>query len=212
MGATLCRHELPENLCDVCTPREPQRRVVTQRAQSAQPKVENPDTVIVAANLAYGEYLKFNAYVCQPDRAFRQDTRWMGFYAQEAIQVEIAEILYVRDRVPFTRAEVERLQDSHDPVAEEVARLIELAVVHSGRRWDQDFKVFLLSGPNDSRTHKLPKKTMNNLLDHKGTGTAFTQHQRYSRLDFLERGPRYTDELVNMGHVTDDQTAADPDQ
>ena len=204
MSAELCRHELPKHLCDVCTPRQEPATVRT-RARSggaAPPLVENADTVIVAANVAYGEYLNYHAYVCQPDRPFRQDVRWMGFYAQEAIQEEVAEILYIRDRIPFTPEEVERLRSSSDETSRQTADLIERLTKNSTRRWGEDFKVFLLSAPNDPRTNRLPRKIINTLVDHRGSGTAFTQHQRYSRLDFLLAGPANTDELVNMGRVT----------
>jgi hypothetical protein len=174
-------------------------------ARALQPTVENPDTVIVAANVAYGEYLDFGAYVCQPDRTFRHGPRWMGFYAQEAIQREIPEILFSRDRVPFTEAEVSRLESTGESVSVALAKLIRSLVKSSSRSWNEDFKVILLSPPDDPRTHQLPGPIMNNLLDHSGRGTAFTQYHRYTRLDYLERGPRFTDELVRMGHVTDDQ-------
>ena len=126
----------------------------------------------------------------------------MGFYANEAIQEEVAEILYIRDRVPFTREEVERLRSSSDETSRQIADLIERLTDNTTRRLGEDFKVFLLSAPNDPRTNHLPRKIINTLVDHRGSGTAFTQHQRYSRLDFLMAGPANTDELVNMGRVT----------
>jgi hypothetical protein len=50
------------------------------------------DTVIVAAQAAWPEYQQFNAYVCQPDRAFRGGLTHMGFYTNGAIQPLIPRI------------------------------------------------------------------------------------------------------------------------
>lgn len=195
MTTELCRHELPKDRCDICSPREPVKQRGSNQNPTAAVTVENPDTVIVAANVAYGEYLKYNAYVCQPDRAFRTDARWMGFYANEAIQKEVPEILHVWDRVRFSREKVDELRKTDDPVRNELADLIEVLAEKTTRRWDEDFKVFLLSPSADARTHKLPKKVSNSSLDRHGSGTAYTQGQRYSRIDALLRGPANTDEL-----------------
>ena len=49
--------------------------------------VDNDDVVVVAARVAYSEYLKHGAYVCQPETSsFRQGLTHMGFYADGAIQ------------------------------------------------------------------------------------------------------------------------------
>lgn len=179
----------------MCTPREQPRPPRVSNPVGAV-RVENADTVIVAANTAYGEYLKYHAYVCQPDRPFRRDVRWMGFYANEAIQKEVGEILYVWDRVSFSVDEVNRLRQSGDDVHEKLATLIEKLVRDTTRRWNEDFKVFLLAPPTDDRTQKLQREVRNASVDHKGTGRAWTQHQRYTRLDALMSGPRDTDELT----------------
>jgi hypothetical protein len=44
------------------------------------------DTVVVAARVAWPEYQRFAAYVCQPNRSFRVGLTHLGFYAHGAIQ------------------------------------------------------------------------------------------------------------------------------
>ncbi|MFD6952958.1 MULTISPECIES: hypothetical protein [unclassified Nocardiopsis] len=50
------------------------------------------EVVIVAAGLAYAEYLETGAYIRQSRRSFRDGLAHMGFYAQQAIQPETARI------------------------------------------------------------------------------------------------------------------------
>jgi hypothetical protein len=39
------------------------------------------DTVVVAARRAWPDYQQFSAYVCQPNRTFRDGLTHLGFYA-----------------------------------------------------------------------------------------------------------------------------------
>lgn len=47
--------------------------------------VDSDDVVIVAARIAYHEYLQHGAYICQVGRAFRTGLTQMGFYANAAM-------------------------------------------------------------------------------------------------------------------------------
>ena len=47
---------------------------------------------VVAARIALDEYLKYSAYICQPDRAFRDCVR-MAFYTKNKIDRHIPKIL-----------------------------------------------------------------------------------------------------------------------
>jgi hypothetical protein len=201
----LCIHELSKATCDICTPRKdaPRQKVV----QRSAPLVET-DTVVVAANVAYPEYLKHHAYVCQPDRSFRPSTQRMAFYANEAIQREVPEILEVRDRVPFNRVEVDRLRAAGGETNNRLADLIAELVRTTPRSEGADFKVMLLSPMRDARTVQIPHKVVNSTVDYKGTNMAFTQGQRYTSLELLEKGPRTTDELISTG--TDDDEEQSP--
>ncbi len=48
--------------------------------------------VVVAARFALDEYRKYSAYICQPDRAFRDCVR-MAFYTKNKIDRHIPKIL-----------------------------------------------------------------------------------------------------------------------
>ena len=57
------------------------------------------DTVIVAARQAYDEYLRYSAYICQPDRSFRPGLTHMGFYRHKQIEPLIPAIIARRDDI-----------------------------------------------------------------------------------------------------------------
>lgn len=205
MTVELCRHEMPTDRCDICTPREPKtRKSGAIRIKVGKSSVENADTVIVAAANGYSEYIQFSAYTCQDGRSFRDEARWMGFYAKEGIQREIPEILYVRDHVTLSPETVEKWRTSGDEVDGQFAKVIEKLVSSGGHSPEEVHKIMLLTTPSDPRTFTLERAIQNDLLDHKGTGTAFTQHQRYTRLDALRRNPRTTSELAGLGVSPDE--------
>jgi hypothetical protein len=60
------------------------------------------DTVVVAAKVAWGEYLKYAAYVCQPDRSFREGLSHFGFYFKAHIQTDVPKIIDWTPNVVFT--------------------------------------------------------------------------------------------------------------
>lgn len=196
--AELCKHELPPAQCDTCTPREPATRKGVKKSGTSS-GVENPDTVIVPARGGWPEYVEYHAYVCQPDRSIR-DVRWMGFYAEQHIQAFVPEVEFIRERVPFTSAEVDRLRKAGDAVSLRTANLIERLLLESTREPEEEFKVFLLTPPDDPRTIKLSAPIKNTSLDSKGAVTAYVQYQRYTRIDALQGGPADTDELELLEH------------
>lgn len=68
--------------------------------------LDNDDVAIVAARVAYPAYLRHSAYVCQPNRAFREGLTHLGFYTKSAIQPHVPRILRRTDPVLFTLDEV----------------------------------------------------------------------------------------------------------
>ena len=59
--------------------------------------VEAPtDVLIVAANIAYGEYKDLGFYVCQPGRRFREGISRIAFYADGEIKPEVPAIRHRR--------------------------------------------------------------------------------------------------------------------
>jgi hypothetical protein len=199
MSITLhCRHGLPAEQCGIC-----RGQYRTRKPVKREPRVNqqlDADVVIVAAGvIAYKEYLQHAAYVCQPNRNFARSPRWMGFYADEEIKPEIPEILHERDVVLFTTDEVARLRAMGTDVELRVADLIETLLRQGAREYRAELKVVLLSPADDKRTLILPHPIKNDLTDYKGSGTAFTQFQRYTQRAELERRPLTTSELVVTG-------------
>jgi hypothetical protein len=157
------------------------------------------DTVVVAARRAYPEYLRVNAYICQPRRSFREGIRRMGFYYDGAIQPEIAAIRHRRDNVILSHDGAAALRESADPLDIEVAGLIDRLLAESPRIPGQPFQVFLLSPPDANETLRLEQAVRNTTTDREGKPAAWTQGQRYTQSSALERSPDTTTELEQIG-------------
>jgi len=140
------------------------------------------DTVIVAASRAWDEYERLQLYVCQPGRFF-QNVKYMGFYKTNKIWPLVPLIRERKDRV--------RMEYGGDKgeLGRAVDRLIELGL----RKPDAEYQVFLLSGPKDPQTIRLDEPIVNDLLSANGRRTAFTQGQRYVKLDNLRHAKRTSD-------------------
>jgi len=150
--------------------------------------------VVVAARIALDEYLKYSAYICQPDRAFRDCVR-MAFYTKNKIDCHIPKILGQIEAI--SRDEIERRTDLSDS---DRARLRTLRdTMESARREDwskRQYKIVFLTPPDSLDTLVLPGDIVNDLTSGSGLGTAFTRGQRYVSLSRLEKGPKTTSELV----------------
>lgn len=72
------------------------------------------DTVVVAARKAYDLYLRYHAYICQPNRAIRPVPR-MAFYTAREIKPEIPEILGVHQEVALSTQVVQPWPDPPIP-------------------------------------------------------------------------------------------------
>ena len=159
--------------------------------------LDRDDVVVVAAKEAYPEYLEHSAYVCQPGRSFRAGLTHLGFYTSGAIQREVASILYNEDGVVFSLREAARRRAQGGDRDRQIASLIE-SLLESGSRQDgEPYQVFLLSGPTDTRTRKLSQPIKSDAKAASGKPSAWTQNQRYVRLDRLTNpGIRATSELA----------------
>ncbi len=149
------------------------------------------DTVIVAARRAWPEYQMFDAYICQPERAFRDGLTHFGFYAEGAIQRLIPQIRSYHQKVDFTREEAARLRAGG---CADLANLIEKQLDGSRRPEGESFGVVLLSAHDDPVTVDLGHAIANDLTT-KGRTWAWTLSQRYTRLDRLKSGVERTSEL-----------------
>jgi hypothetical protein len=141
------------------------------------------DVVVVPARVAWLDYERFHAYVCQPGRAFR-GVRRLAFYADGAIQRLVPQIVETADEVVFEAGRHEGA----------LGRLVDRMLEEGVREPGQSYKVMLLSAPDDSRTLTLDQPIRNNLETPTGRTIAFTQNQRYVTEDKL-RAARVTSEL-----------------
>jgi hypothetical protein len=154
------------------------------------------NTVVVAARTAYPEYLKTAAYACQPGRAFREGITRMGFYNKGWIRPEIPLIRHRRDNVTLSEEYAATLHESGDPLDAELADLIPVMLEVSKRVEGQQYQVFLLSKPNDTKqTLKLRQPIENTTTDYKGNTWAWTMSQRYVQSAALQKDPATTAEL-----------------
>jgi hypothetical protein len=150
------------------------------------------DTVIVAARWAWPEYLETAAYICQPDRSFRSDIDYLGFYTEGEIQILIAKIRARYSSVVFSDEEAERLRRDGN---EALARVIGVALAKSTRTEGDSYGVFVLSGRDDADTVHLEIPIQNDTVSESGRPWAWTLSQRYTRLDRLQSGVTWTSEL-----------------
>lgn len=145
------------------------------------------DTVIVAARQAWSDYERVHAYICQPERPF-QAVQYLGFYGGGQIRPLIPRILEVHDRVQFQDRRYEG----------RLAAVVDAALNGGLRTTPGEHKVFVLSPPDDPQTVRLKAAIVNDLRSASGRITAFTQSQRYVRLENLTNATR-TSELVSPG-------------
>ena len=145
------------------------------------------DTVIVAAGIAYDEYLKYAAYICQPERSFRHVQR-IGFYRDKHIEPLLPEVLYRQDHVTVDEQTAQRLAVSEHSDERAIGDLIRRLLTDGSPRIGDTQQVFLLSEPGDRNTLDLGE-----LVPHQ-SANAWTQSQRYAASQLL-RQARSTDDL-----------------
>ena len=143
--------------------------------------------MIVAAGIAYDEYLAYSAYICQTGRSFRPIERF-GFYRDKCIEPLLPEVLYRRDHVTIDEDTAERLALSESSDERTIGALIKRLVADDSFRVGDSQQIFLLSDPGDSRTLNLEFP-----VPHSDAG-AWTQSQRYVAAGRLRKA-RSTDDL-----------------
>lgn len=144
--------------------------------------LDTDDVAVVAARIAYGEYLDHGVYVCQPGRAFRGGLTHLGFYFEGAIQREIPRIMHREDNVVFTPAEAAQRRGTGDPFDARVARAIEGLLAGSTRQDGHAYQVFVLAEPDAEETVTLEAPVANDTKASSGRPFAWTMGQRYVSL------------------------------
>lgn len=150
------------------------------------------DTLVVAARSAWPEYQVSGAYVHQPDRSFREDVAYLGFYADGAIQPLVARIRARYPSLAFTDDEVARRESIGET---EVARLIEHLIAQDARTAGEHYGIILLSGPDSPDTVVLDHPIVNDSRTASGRVWAWTLGQRYTSIERLRSGAHRTSEL-----------------
>jgi hypothetical protein len=126
------------------------------------------DVVVVAARHAWPEYNQIAAYVCQPERSFKQVSR-IAFYSKGQVYPLVPKILEAHERVTMVKGQYEG----------QLGALVDRLIREQRREEGGQFKVVILSAPDSPETIRLPAPIPNDLTSKAGKPTAFTMGQRY---------------------------------
>jgi hypothetical protein len=158
------------------------------------PTTADDDVLVVAGGkIAVADYLRHNAYICQPERSFR-DVERMGFYRNGQIEPFFPRIRYRRMNLEWTRANAAVLRQTGAPLDAEIADLIERTLADPGdpRQEGWRYQVFLLTTKDDAQTLTLAQPVRHQTV---GRGTGWTQGTRYTSEGVLRENPATTAEL-----------------
>jgi hypothetical protein len=142
------------------------------------------EVLVVAALWALDEYRTTSAYVCQPNRTFR-DVQRVAFYTMGEIAPFVPKIVETFPAVEFRRGEYE------GRLGAVVDALVDRALRQEGRQ----YKVMLLTSTDDPDTIRLQAPIVNDLTSETGRNIAFTQGQRYVSLSRLQAA-KTTSQLI----------------
>lgn len=154
--------------------------------------VEDADVVVVAATHALGEYETYQAYICQPERSFRDTVQYVGFYAKRRIEPYFPKVVAFRQNVVFSTGSIAALRATGDAIDARVADVVEklLASDDGVRLEGQPYQVVPL---DPEAGFELP-----NAIKHEGLA-AWLRGQRYTSSKALKTNPSTTDELKGAG-------------
>jgi hypothetical protein len=158
----------------------------------AEGLLSDDDTVVVAARQAWGEYLNYGVYICQADRSFREGITHFGFYYQGKVMDRVARIRAYHPNVTFSMDSADAWERDGQ---EEIAGIVRLALERRIREDGEVYGVMLLSGPDAAETLRLGQPIDNDTTTAKGKPWAWTLGQRYTRLERLTSGVRWTSQL-----------------
>jgi hypothetical protein len=154
----------------------------------------NTVAVVPANGVAYKDYDRYSAYLCQARRTFRSETSRLGFYADREIKPEFPKILRVWEAVILCDETVAQLRASSESDDAKLADIVDDVLAHGtgGRKPGFHMKVMLLSARGDKNT-----LTLDHPIRHggRGRGMAWVRRQRYISELALRRQPKTTDEL-----------------
>ena len=152
--------------------------------------------VVVPAGFALDEYLKYSAYICQPNRRFQPCVR-MAFYTKNKIDRRIPKILEQIEAI--SRDEIETRMDLSDIERARLRALLNKMDSTRSEEWSKSkLKVVFLTPPDSPDTLVLANDIENNFTSNTHKRVAFARNQRYVSLSSLEKGPTYTSDLDNL--------------
>jgi len=143
------------------------------------------NTLVIPARHAWPEYKEFHAYVCQPNRSFKNVTH-MAFYHGNKIHELVPKILDCEESIEMSKG-------LHSG---KLGKLVDYLLEKGLREEGKTYKVVFLSPPDSPETVHLDKSVDNDMVSASGVRTAFTMNQRYVELDALKKA-RKTSELVD---------------
>jgi hypothetical protein len=152
------------------------------------------EVLVVAARRALSDYLKYGAYICQPNRSFRPCSH-MAFYANGRIHKQIPKIMGKIEQIMMTREAAEGFSGDNEH-RERLLFLFDELEKSADSRIGELAKVLFLSTPDDDMTIVLPNDIENDLISESGRTIAFTQGQRYVPLERLKKAPSTTSKLL----------------
>ncbi len=153
--------------------------------------------VVIPAGFALDEYLKYSAYICQPNRHFQPCVR-MAFYTKNKIDRCIPKILGQIEAI--SRDEIEKRTDLSDIERGRLRTLLNKMESARSEEWSKSkLKIVFLTPPDSPDTLVLANDIENNLTtSNTHRRVAFARNQRYVSLSSLEKGPKFTSDLRNF--------------
>ncbi len=153
--------------------------------------------VVIPAGFALDEYLKYSAYICQPNRHFQPCVR-MAFYTKNKIDRRIPKILGQIEAI--SRDEIEKRTDLSDIERGRLRTLLNKMESARSEEWSKSkLKIVFLTPPDSPDTLVLANDIENNLTtSNTHRRVAFARNQRYVSLSSLEKGPKFTSDLRNF--------------
>jgi hypothetical protein len=166
---------------------------MTTTFQPPRPASSDDDVLIVpAGKIAWQDYLRHSAYICQPNRSFRDVDR-IGFYRFGHIEPFFPRVRYRKMNVDLTRESAALLRSTGAALDSEIADVIDHVLDDPANGHTPGaHQIFLLTPKDDAETLRLPQPIEHRTL---GRGTAWTQNQRYTSEALLRQNPQTTDDL-----------------
>lgn len=151
--------------------------------------------VVVPARLAWNEYLQwgedsfYSAYICQPNRYFR-DVDYIAFYHEGVVKNKIAKIYNFVEEIGY--GERDNIPNEFpDDIEKYLSGILDNEDIWEDRTRN---KIMILSSEKNENTVKLDNDIVNECVNREGDRpVAYVQNQRYTTLQKLRNARSTTD-------------------